>query len=116
MKLLITILLILPYTAIAQNYWEEWDSDEINQLYERRDLPSGTLCEEGEEIDYVLIETDLEEGVYEVEITDDEGDLYYIKGTDYYLTFRGYHGYAGYGEDGILEINSYGGGYFYEEP
>lgn len=53
-----------------------------------------------------FVKTELKEGKYEIEITYGLGDLYEIKGTDMYIKFRGYYGYTGYGEEGILVVGS----------
>lgn len=46
----------------------------------------------------------MEHGKYEIEITDGSGDLCIIKGTDMFIKYRGYYGYAGYGEEGNLVV------------
>jgi hypothetical protein len=48
----------------------------------------------------------LKTGKYEIEITNGPGDLYEIKGTNMFIKFRGYYGYAGYGEEGILVVGN----------
>lgn len=77
-------------------------------------MPYGTLDPNGNDIDYILVKTDLDAGFYEISLTDADGDLYEVKGTDFYIEFRYYFGYAGYSTDCYLEINSYGGGTVYK--
>ena len=68
------------------------------------------LDDSGRNIDFVFIPKNeaLKSGNYKVELTDFRNDLYQIKGTDIYIKFSGYHGYAGYGQAGILSVDSYG--------
>lgn len=111
----IFFLLIFGSSAIAQSYLE-WDDYTVDEFYEKTDVPAGTLDQEGDDIDYIFVETDLDEGTYEIEITDGPGDLYEIKGTSYFIRFQGYYGYAGYGEEGILVVGkSYYSSTFYKE-
>ena len=105
--LILTIILtiILSCTclrAVGQDY-EEHDIDEF---YKKIDLDYGTLDESGSSIDFIFVKTELKQGKYEIEITDGPGDLYEIKGTDMFVKFRGYYGYAGYGEEGILVVGT----------
>lgn len=62
------------------------------------------LDESGNSIDFVFIKTELKIGKYEIEITDGPGNLYEIKGKGIYIKFRDYYGYAGYAEEGILDV------------
>jgi len=100
MKALILSLILFTLNSSER---EEYDIDEI---YEKIDLDYGTLDEDGDDIDFLFSPTTIKQGTYEVEITDGPGDLYEIKGTNYYLKFRSYYGYAGYGDEGILIIGS----------
>lgn len=110
---LLSLLFLLTNLAYSQSY-KNWDEHNVDYFYEKIDLDYGTLDEDGDEIDHIYVRTEIEAGVYEVEISDETGDLFLIEGTDYYVEFTGYYGYASY-DDGILEVNSYGGGTFYEE-
>lgn len=85
------------------------DGYTVDEFYEKIDLEYGTLDEDGDPIDFVFVKTNLDEGKYEIEITDGPGDLYEIKGTNIFLTFNGYFGYAGYGTECILKVS---GGYY----
>jgi len=103
LKIFIAVLiLIAPYALYSQDYEEH----EIEEFYKKIEVDSGTLDEDGDEIDFIFVETELDQEKYEIEITDGPGDLYEIKGTNYYIEFRFYYGYAGYGEEGILEVGS----------
>ena len=106
MKKIIVLIIILIICAFKINNPEEYIIDE---LYQKIELDYGTLDENGDEISFIFVKTVLEEGTYEIEITDGPGDLYEIKGTNIFIEFTTYYGYAGYGEAGILKINS---GYF----
>jgi len=97
----------------AQSYLD-WDSYNVDEFYEKIDLDYGTLDEDGDDIDHIYVRIDLEQGTYRVEISDEAGDLYYIEGSDYYLEFTSYYGYS-YRDEGILEVNSYGGATFYKD-
>lgn len=108
MKTQTKILLLfcfIPLISFSQSF-TDWDDYSVEQFYKKMELDNDVLDEDGDEIDFIFIPTDLDEGVYEVEIADGPGDLYEIKGTDYYCTFRGYYGYAGYGDEGILKVES----------
>lgn len=114
--LLLLALVTIQFSVYSQSYLN-WEDEDVEEFYEKVDVKDGTLDEDGDEIDFVFVPTSIEEGVYEVEITDYEGDLYEIKGTDYYITFRGYYGYAGYGEEGILVVGrSAWSSTFYKKP
>ncbi len=117
-KILILLTLGIVQVSImnAQSY-KDWDDYGIEEFYEKVDVESGTLNEEGEEIDFVFVTTEMKQGTYEIEITDYKNDLYHIKGTDFYLKFRGYYGYAGYGDEGILVVGySIWSSTFYKKP
>jgi len=85
------------------------DGYTIDEIYEKFDLDYGTLDEDGNSIDFIFLVSDIEAGTYDIELTDGPGDLYQIKGTDFFLTFNGYFGYAGWGTDCIMVIE---GGYY----
>ena len=110
MKKILTFLIFafltqLPFSQSLDNL----DSYTVDQVYKKIDLEYGTLDDDGQPIDYIFVKTELEKGNYEIELTDGPGDLYEIKGTDIYVTFRGYFGYAGYGTECILKVK---GGYY----
>lgn len=96
------LVVITPMTSYSQEY-EEYD---IEEFYKKIELESGTLDQDGGDIDFIFVETELEQGQYEIEITDGPGDLYEIRGTDYYIKFKLYYGYAGYGDEGILDVGT----------
>lgn len=109
--LICLLILVIPAIGKSQfnNYeetpaYEDWDNYSVEEFYEKIEVKSGTKDEDGNDISFVFVPTDLEQGLYRVEIADGAGDLYHIKGTDYYVEFRGYYGYAGYGEEGVLEV------------
>jgi len=77
----------------------------VEEFYRKVELDD-TLDENGDGIDFVFVKTEIKQGRYEVELTDGPGDLYEIKGTDYYVEFRSYFGYAGYGTKGLLIVGT----------
>lgn len=79
----------------------------IEEIYKKYDVDYGTLDQDGNEVEYLLVPVSLDNGEYRVEISDDSGDLYEIKGTDYYIEIGGYFGYAGYGTDCLIKISGY---------
>lgn len=115
-KFALTSLLAVTILIIYSQEYTEWDSETVDEFYAKIELPYGSINEYGLPVNVVYVPTDPpENGTYEIEITDDVGDLYQIKGTELYIRFLGYHGYAGYGEEGILEVSSYRSTY-YENP
>jgi len=83
------------------------DGYTVDEFYKKIELESGALDDDGNSIDFIFVETSLDNGKYEIELSDGPGDLYEIKGTEYYLTFNGYFGYAGYGTDCYLKVEGY---------
>ncbi len=103
MRVIIAILILITPTI---SYSQEYEEHDVEEFYKKIELESGTLDEDGDEIDFIFVETELDQGQYEIEITDGPGDLYEIKGTDYFIKFKFYYGYAGYGEEGILDVGN----------
>lgn len=102
---LLFVMSIFSHFCIAQNL-DDLDSYDVEEFYKKVELENDTLDEDGEDIDFVFVKTEvnLDEGLYEIEVSDGPGDLYEIKGTDLFVTFRGYYGYAGYGEECIMKV------------
>lgn len=96
-----------PY--LNNNKKDNRDWENISKVYIKTEC-SYCLDDSGRNIDFVFIPKNdaLKSGNYKVELTDFRNDLYQIKGTDIYIKFSGYHGYAGYGQAGILSVDSYG--------
>lgn len=82
------------------------DKEYISNIYQKTNLKLNTLDENGSPISFVFLETSLKQGKYSVEITDGPGDLYQIKGTETFIKFQLFHGYAGWGEQGILVVGT----------
>lgn len=106
----IVILLLLAsmpgLPASAEKY-------EVEKLYKKVELDDGTLDEDGNEISFIFVETDLRDGEYKVEIGERvNSELYHIDGTDLYIAFR-YHTYLSRFDEGILEWNGWRGGTLY---
>jgi len=112
--LLITLLLLVSSSSHAQFYEDEWEEHDVDQIYIKKDVDYGTLDEDGDSIDHIYIPAELDRGKYEVEISDETGDLYLIEGSDYYLTFDGYYGYASY-DEGYLVVEQYGATFYTKE-
>lgn len=109
MKTLFTLLLCLfSFVSYSQSL-DDLDSYTVDEFYKKIDLEYGTLDDDGNSIDHVFIKSQLESGTYEIELTDGPGDLYKVKGTDIFIKFNGYFGYAGYGTECILKV---AGGYY----
>lgn len=81
----------------------------VDTFYRKLELDDGTLDEDGSSIDFIFVKTDIEAGEYEIELTDGPGDLYEIEGTELFIKFNSYFGYAGYRTDCILKVP---GGYY----
>ncbi|HZL11695.1 MAG TPA: hypothetical protein VFC65_17055 [Prolixibacteraceae bacterium] len=115
-KNLVLILLVFFMSAsltFGQDY-KEWDDHDVVRFYEKIDLDSYTLDDEGEEINEVYVPTKVEDGNYEVEVYKISALLYRIQDTNIYMFFR-YSPYLYSYDDGILEV-SYNSGTFYEKP
>ncbi len=102
--LFIVVIILAVQTAFAQEYLN-WTSYQIEGFYVKKELPQGSLDENGNNIRVIFMTTEINNGVYDIEITDANGDFYNIKGTDFYLKFRTYYGYAGYGDKGVLTVS-----------
>ena len=104
-KSLFLLTLIISFTCFRAN-GQKYEEHGVDEFYKKIELNDETLDESGKSIDFIFIKTEFELGKYEIEITDGPGDLYEIKGTDMFIKFRGYYGYAGYSEGGILVVGS----------
>lgn len=103
---LIVIFITLGFTTDLSK--KELEEHTIDEIYLKKDLPYGTLDDEGNSIDEIFLKSSLKNGRYDVTISDGPGDLFKVDGTDYYIKFLGYYGYVGYyGDKGILDINGY---------
>lgn len=111
---LLSFMILFICTAATTTSKAKMEEYSIDKTYRKVELDYGTLDEQGQSIDFIFIKEDLKAGRYEVEITDGPNDLYEIKGTNYFIKFNSYYGYAGYGDKGILEISNYGSGSFYK--
>ncbi len=111
-KVLLGLLLTISLFSFTYRNANETISNDgytVDEFYKKVDLDAGTLDKSGNSIDFVFVKTSLDAGKYEVELTDGPGELYEIKGSNIYITFNGYFGYAGYGTECILKVN---GGYY----
>lgn len=112
-KLIIALLLFVPFIGFGQTY-KDWEDHDVVRFYEKIDLDSYTLDADGEEIDEIFVPTKVDNGIYEVEVYKISSKLYRIQGTNIYMYFR-YSPYLYSYDEGILEV-SYNSGTFYEEP
>lgn len=101
------IFLILSISITSNIFCQDFDEYNVDEIYQKIDLEYGTLDESGRKISFVFVKTELDNGNYEIDISDGPNDLYEINGTDLYISFRSYYGYAGYSDPGILEIDGY---------
>lgn len=108
MKKIFTLLtlIIISNLSFGQNL-EDLDSYTVDEFYKKVELDDETLDEDGDEIEYIYIKTKVDKGDYKIELTDGDGDLYEIKGTNLYVTFNGYFGYAGYSKKCIMKVDYY---------
>lgn len=113
---LLLLLIIASFGIKAQEY-KNWENEDVQEFYEKIPVKNGTLNEDGEEISFVLVPKAIKQDVYKVEIADFKNDIYEIKGTNYFVKFRGYYGYAGYGDEGVLVVgNTAYSSTFYKKP
>ena len=108
MKKIFTLLtlIIISNLSFGQNL-EDLDSYTVDEFYKKVELDDETLDEDGDEIEYIYVKTKVDKGDYKIELTDSDGDLYEIKGTNLYVTFNGYFGYAGYSKKCIMKVDYY---------
>ena len=106
MKTIILTAFFFISTICYTQSLEELEDYAVDNIYKKIEVDYGTLDDEGEEIGYILVETELETGIYEIELTDGPGDTYEIKGTDIFVTFNYYFGYAGYGTECYMEVTN----------
>lgn len=86
----------------------------IQEFYSKVDLPYGAIDQSGIQVDAVYVPTDLSSGTYEIIISDSTGDLFEIEGTDTYIRFSSYFGYA-YRQKCLLQVESgYSSSYVYK--
>jgi hypothetical protein len=104
---------LLPLISFGQSY-ADWDEHDVVRFYEKIDLDSYALNEEGEDIEAVYVPTKIKDGLYEVEVYKVSSKLYQIKGTSIYMYFR-FSPYLYSNDEGVLEV-SYNSGTFYEKP
>ena len=106
MKILILTAFIFFSTICSAQSLKDLDDYTVDKIYKKIEVDSGTLDDEGEEIEFILVETELDKGLYEIQLTEGPGDTYEIKGTDIFITFNFYFGYAGYGLECYMEVTN----------
>lgn len=105
-NLLLLTFIVLSTFSYGQNL-DDLDSYTVDEFYKKEELDDGTLDKDGDEIEYVYVKTELDKGDYKIELMDGDGDLYEVKGTNVYIKFNGYFGYAGYSKECILKVEYY---------
>lgn len=105
-NLLLIIFFLFTYLSFGQNL-EDLDSYTVDEFYKKVELDRGTLDEDGDEIEYIYVKTELDSGDYNIDLTDGDGDLYEVKDTNIFIKFNGYFGYAGYSTECILKVEYY---------
>jgi len=105
------IILLLSFILLSafsngQNL-DDLDRYTVDDFYKKVELDDGTLDEDGDEIEFIYVKTELDKGDYKIELTDGDGDLYEIKGVNIYVKLNGYFGYAGYSKECILKVEYY---------
>lgn len=101
---IIIIFFLFTYLSFGQNL-EDLDSYTVDEFYKKVELDRGTLDEDGNEIEYIYVKSELDNGDYKIDLTD--GDLYEVKDTNIFIKFNGYFGYAGYSTECILKVEYY---------
>lgn len=83
MKRFVNLLLlstaIIIFTSFKNDILKIYSEYTIDDIYSKSDLESGTLDEDGEEIDFIFTKDKIKAGRYEVSIADGPRDLYEIK-------------------------------------
>ena len=90
-------------------------TSDVFKMLNNADLTFGTVTDEdGDEVKFVFVPTDLDEGTYNVEIGERvHSRMYQIKGTNLYMEFR-YSPFLSTFDEGVLEWPFYGNGTFFE--
>lgn len=106
-KLYLALLFILFQNISFSQSLEDLDNYTVDQFYKKIELDYGTLDENGHQIDYIYVRTDVDQGEYKIELSDGDGDLYEINDTALYVSLNGYFGYAGYSTECLMKVNYY---------
>jgi len=104
--LIFLIFITISTISFGQNL-NDLDSYTVDEFYKKVELDYGTLDEDGDEIEYVYVKTEVDKGDYKIDLTDGDGDLYEVKDTNIYIKFNGYFGYAGYSTECIMKVDYY---------
>ena len=104
------LFLVLTCTFLINGVAQDLDELElytIDKVYMKMELSSGSLDEDGREIEYIFTAAELERGTYQVELADGPNNLYKIKGTELFITFNRHFGYASSGTSCLIKVDYY---------
>lgn len=111
--LIVAVLTFIISNSYGQEYLQ-WKDHQVVNFYEKLELPEGTLDDEGNPLGYIYVIAEMEGGVYEIEISDGDGDLFEIIDSGYYIKFKPDRGIARYVK-GLLVVNGRDWRFYEEE-
>lgn len=92
MKLfLLRLLFLLTPSLLIGQYLEDTDTWEVEEIYQIIDVPFGALglfWGGYEELSNLLVPTDIDKGVYQIQLEEIAENLYQIRGTDICLKLK----------------------------
>ncbi len=110
---LILAAIMLSAVGFCQDY-TSWSEHEVKRFYTKLDV-SDAIDMEGEEIEEVFVPVSPKAGTYNAEVTKVSSKVYGIRGTDFFMLFR-YSPYLSTYDEGVVVVDAYGSGTFYEKP
>nr|DAN48677.1 MAG TPA: hypothetical protein [Caudoviricetes sp.] len=118
MKTILLFLGILLANSIYSQSYKDWNSYKVETFYAKIELDYGTLDENGKRLKFILVPTDMDKGVYKVNIKELNNDVYQIEDSNLYVKFSSITGICPIrGWNGVLEVDSYAwNSKFYIEP
>lgn len=104
-------ILFLFIVFISCSFYLSAEEYDVEAIYEKVDVNNDETIAidnygNSHEVDYLLVETSLKEGNYEVELTRKDSNLYRVEGTDIYIKTKYCYEYANR-DDAILVVNYY---------
>lgn len=105
-------MIVLIYSFSPRSIKQFESGYDIAEIYEAITPDHGvkaiTIFGELEEISELLVPVDIDEGLYEVQITRKGSDLYKIENTSYYIETRYCYEFATF-SDAVLKVNNVNG-------